>query len=72
MIIETDISCISSDGIQGKISCYSPEELLNVMNKENVSSCSISVSSMGQNLINTYITFAEVKNWINMNREECI
>lgn len=72
MIIDTDITCVSSDGILGNITCYSPEELLEVMKKENVSSCSISVSSMGQNLMNTHISLTNVEKWIGMNREEVI
>ena len=72
MIIDTDISCVSSDGILGKITCYSPIELLDVMKKENVSSCSISVSTMGQNLMNTQISLLDVEKWIKMNEKGVI
>ena len=72
MIIDTDISCVCSDGILGKITCYSPIELLDVMKKENVSSCSISVSTMGQNLMNTQISLLDVEKWIKMNEKGVI
>lgn len=69
MIIETDIACVSADGLRGNISCNSPKELLFVMKNENVSSCRISVASMGQNLMNTRISLLDVEKWIEMNEK---
>lgn len=72
MIIDTDISCVSADGILGKISCNTPKELLEVMKSEKVSSCKISVSSMGQSLIDTSVSLSDVKKWISMNNEKVV
>lgn len=69
MIIDTDIRAISEDGIEENIRCHSPEELLQVMKVENVTSCHIAVDSMGMNLLNTKVNQADVSNWIKKNKE---
>lgn len=67
MIIDTDITVKDADGNQGHIAVKSPGELLAVMEREGVTECRITVSSLGTEFIKSNgMTLSDVRKWAEM------